>query len=70
MKKTFTLEEIELAISRCTKHTFKYKTPPTVDGMLDSDLEVIELDMFLYKLFGCSMEEYLEYKKEYKTKLS
>lgn len=68
MKKKFTLEEIENAILQSPKHMVDIKTPPNIDGKLDSEIETIEIDMFLFKLFGSNKNTYDYYKLINKSK--
>jgi type II restriction/modification system DNA methylase subunit YeeA len=68
MKKTFTLEEIERAISQSPKHIVDIKTPPNIDGNLDSEIETMEIDMFLFRLFGSNKNTYDYYKLINKSK--
>jgi len=44
MKTTFTIKDIERAILQSPKHTIQVKTPPNIDGNLDGEIEVIEVD--------------------------
>lgn len=48
--KKYTEEDIRLAIDMCKKHIIEVKTPPSIDGMLDSKIETIECSYFLYNL--------------------
>jgi hypothetical protein len=50
MDKTFTLEEIELAILKCPKHEVEIITPDWIDGDVDSTIETIEAEFLLYHL--------------------
>ncbi len=49
-KKFFTLDEIKLALLKCPKHEVEIITPDWIDGNLDSTIETIEIDSFLYHL--------------------
>jgi hypothetical protein len=62
MKNTFTLEEIERAILQSPKHIVDIKTPSNIDGQLDAKIETIEIDMFLFRLFGSNKNDYDYYK--------
>ena len=48
--KKYTEEDIRLAIDMCQKHIIEVKTPPSIDGMLTSEIETIECSYFLYNL--------------------
>ena len=50
MNEKYTKEEIQLAIDMCKKYTVEVKTPPTIDGILDCEIETIEWKYFLHHL--------------------
>lgn len=50
MNEKYTKEEIMLALDMCKKYIIESKTPPTIDGDLDCEIETIELKYFLRNL--------------------
>jgi len=62
MRTLFTLEEIKKAILQSPKHIIQIQTPQNIDGNLDGEIETIEINMFLSKLFTrhskCEVKSY------------
>ena len=50
MEKTYTIKEIEKALSKCKKFNVHIDTPPEIDGDLDIDIETVEVSLFLHHL--------------------
>jgi len=50
MDEKYTKEEIMLALDMCKKYIIEIKTPPTIDGDLDGEIETIEWKYFLHHL--------------------
>lgn len=66
MKTTFTLEEIERAIRQSPRHTVHIDKIPAIDDNFPHDITTIEIEMFLFRLFGSNKEDYDEYKESKK----
>jgi len=50
MNDEYTKDEILLALDMCKKFNVEMKTPPTIDGDLDTVVETIEVKYFLHNL--------------------
>lgn len=61
-EKIFTLSEIERAIFQCPPHKVHIDARPSVDDGFVGDIETIETEFFLYRLFKSNMDEYQKYK--------
>jgi hypothetical protein len=63
MKNSFTIEDIERAIAQSPKHIIHCEPSPSVDDGFSGNIKTIEVDMFLFRLFGSNKNEYDNYKK-------
>ena len=61
-ERTFTLAEIERAILTVPKYKVHIEANPSVDDGFSGDIETIETEYFLFRLFKSNRYEYQKYK--------
>ncbi len=54
------VDDIKKAILKTPTHKVKIKTPSNIDGDLDTAIETIEIDMFLFRLLGSDYKKIIK----------